>query len=120
MKVVINRCFGGFGLSTQAFDLLLERKGIEFEKVKADITFTPDDFNYWHKGLVKEGGYISMYTMTNDRADPDLVAVVETLGEKSWGNFSELKVVEIPDDVQWHIEDYDGLEHVAENHRTWD
>ena len=60
-----------------------------------------------------------MYTMTQDRADPDLVAVVEELGEKAWGNFSELKVVEIPDDVNWHIAEYDGLEHIAEDHRTW-
>jgi len=27
--------------------------------------------------------------------------------------------VEIPDDVKWHIHEYDGLEHVAEDHRTW-
>ena len=31
-----------------------------------------------------------------------------------------LKVVEIPDDVDWHIEETDsGNEYVAEDHRTW-
>jgi hypothetical protein len=35
------------------------------------------------------------------------------------GQFSELKIVEVPDDVNWYIEEYDGMEHVAERHRTW-
>jgi hypothetical protein len=35
------------------------------------------------------------------------------------GDFAELKVVEIPDDVQWQIEEYDGKEWIAEKHRTW-
>jgi hypothetical protein len=28
-------------------------------------------------------------------------------------------VIEIPDDVEWEVEEYDGLEWVAEKHRTW-
>jgi hypothetical protein len=28
-------------------------------------------------------------------------------------------VVEIPDGVEWEIAEYDGLEWVAEKHRTW-
>jgi hypothetical protein len=27
--------------------------------------------------------------------------------------------VEIPGDVSWHIGEYDGVEWVAEDHRTW-
>ena len=30
------------------------------------------------------------------------------------------EIVDVPDDVQWHLVEYDGLEHIAENHRTWD
>jgi len=55
----------------------------------------------------------------DDRADPDLVFVVEALGKESWGSYAELKVVEIPDDIEYTIEEYDGIEHVAEQHRTW-
>lgn len=33
-------------------------------------------------------------------------------------DFPDLGVA-IPDGVIWHIEDYDGLEHIAEDHRTW-
>jgi hypothetical protein len=54
------------------------------------------------------------------RDDPDLVAVVEELGNRADGRHAELKVVDIPDDVNWYVEEYDGLEWVAERHRTWE
>jgi hypothetical protein len=41
------------------------------------------------------------------------------MGEASWGDCAELAVVEIPDGINWHIGEYDGIEHIAENHRTW-
>jgi len=45
--------------------------------------------------------------------------VQELGGERAGGPAAILKVVEIPELVAWHIQDYDGLEWVAENHRTW-
>lgn len=55
------------------------------------------------------------------RHDPDLVAVVEELGEACNTENCTLKVVEIPDDVKWYIdaETRGGGEQVAEQHRTW-
>lgn len=53
------------------------------------------------------------------RNDPRLVKIVEKLGEEANGRFAKLKVIEIPDGVEWEIEEYDGYEHVAEKHRTW-
>ena len=35
------------------------------------------------------------------------------------GRSADLRVVEVPADVDWEIVDYDGQEHVAEKHRTW-
>lgn len=32
---------------------------------------------------------------------------------------TEIKIVDVPDDVDWTIADYDGAEWVAEKHRTW-
>ena len=89
MKVVINRCYGGFGLSEKAYEYL----GIPWD------------------------GY--GYKCNENRADPKLIECVEKLGEEADGTFAELKVVDIPDDVEYTIEEYDGLEWVAEKHRTW-
>lgn len=57
------------------------------------------------------------------RTHPDLITVVETLGEEASGQYASLKIVDIPDidvserDIQ--ISEYDGAEWVAERHRTW-
>ena len=41
------------------------------------------------------------------------------LGIEANGTHANLKIVEIPADVAWQIDDYDGLEWVAEQHRIW-
>ena len=91
-RIVINTCYGGFGLSDKAIGMYLKLTGI-----------TETDFH--HREI--------------DRADPYLVQVVKELGSKANGSHAELKIVEVPADVQWHIAEYDGNEWVAEDHRTW-
>ena len=93
MKVVINACHGGFGLSDMALAEFKARKGIT------------DPHFYEHE---------------IDRDDPVLVDIVETFGNDANTRYSELKIVEIPDDIEWYVEEYDGREWVAEAHRTWD
>jgi hypothetical protein len=117
---VINSDFGGFSLSDEALELILTKKGIEFEKVKAKYPLHEDDCDYYAKGHVGDNEhFISCYNFSDDRSDPDLVAAVEELGDKANGRYSSLKIIEIPDDVEWFIAEYDGCEHVAEKHRTW-
>ena len=54
------------------------------------------------------------------RDDPVLVRVIEELaGEEAGGSAAVLKVVRVPADVNWCIQEYDGQEWVAEQHRTW-
>ena len=90
MKILINNCYGGFGLSEEAKELYVQKKNIS-GPLRGDIL----------------------------RNDSVLVEVVETLGDKASGPYSKLKVVEIPDDVtNWRIEEYDGWEHIAEG-RQW-
>jgi hypothetical protein len=60
-----------------------------------------------------------LYARPNDRTDPILVRVVEEMGEKADGDCAQLKVVEIPDGIEWEIDEYDGTERIAESHRTW-
>lgn len=117
-KVAINRCFGGFGLSDEAFEKLLERKGIEFEKEEPNSELM--GASYYREGMCGTNeGYLSYYEFCEDRSDPDLIAVLEEMGKTAWGWAAEIAIVDIPDGVEWHIHEYDGIEHVAENHRTW-
>ena len=66
----------------------------------------PDTKSYWHERDL-------------ERNDPILVKVVEKLGKKANGTYADLEVVEVPDDVSWYVEEYDGIEWISENHRTW-
>ena len=103
MKVVINRCFGGFGLSLAGYKMLLSLKNLPcyfYKQTKYE----------WQDVWDRHG---------IDRADPDLVKTVEVLGKIANGPCSDLKVVDVPDDVEYEIEEYDGLERIAEKHRTW-
>lgn len=119
MKIVINRCFGGAGLSKQAVDLILEQKGIQFEVVK-NKSFALKE-SYYHKGHAgDEKYYISDYSLLDDRTDPVLISVIERLGQNANGFAADLAVIEIPDDVQWQLEEYDGREWIAEKHRRWE
>lgn len=54
-----------------------------------------------------------------NRADPLLVQAVEELGVEADGQHARLKVVEIPDGVDYEIDDYDGVETIHEKHRVW-
>jgi hypothetical protein len=117
-KVAINTCFGGFGLSDTAFERLLARKGIAFEKVKGESSFMGD--TYYRAGHVGvDDHFLSDYSFYKDRADPDLIAVIEERGAEVNGFAADIRIVEVPADAKWHVHEYDGLEHVAENHRTW-
>lgn len=116
MKIAINIDFGGFGLSDEAFEALLKRKGIEFEMSESKFGCS----NYYTKGHVgNDEHFISQYDHYEPRNDPDLIAVIEEFGSKADGWAAVLKIVEIPDDVEWQIEEYGGREHIAEKHRTW-
>lgn len=112
MKVAINNCFGGFSLSDEAFELLLNLKQIKFEKRDDGYYYDPDT-----------GEFISQYNLYDNfhdqRSDSDLIKVIETLGPAANGSYSSLAIVDIPDDVDYTIEEYDGYEHVAEVHRKW-
>ena len=84
MKIVINKCWGGFSLSKKAYEYL----GLEW-----------DDFGF-------------KYNDEEKRTDPKLIECVETLGDEANGRYANLKVVEIPDGTPYEIEYYDGVETV--------
>lgn len=100
MKIVINTCFGGFSISDAAVAEYFRLTGKE-------IT------NYGHNFNEEDDFW------TVERNDPALVEIVEQMGERADGDAARLKVVEIPEGIDWYISDYDGVEHIAEPHRTW-
>ena len=91
-RIVINTCYGGFSISGEAEKLYKERAGIT-------------DPEWWHCDL--------------NRDDSILVSIVRELGVDANGDHSKLKIVEIPAEVEWQIEENDGREWVAEKHRIW-
>lgn len=90
-KIVINARHGGFGISEIAGKRYYELAGVKASEYRWELK----------------------------RDDPHLVQVVQELGKAANTCYSELKVVEVPLDVEWTIHEYDGCEWVAEAHRTW-
>lgn len=140
MKIVINNCFGGFGLSHEAVMRYFEIKGItvypeqgtDYWKFWTYWTVKPEDRieskegdDFYKMSIKDRQAYNkahseqTIYERNIERDDPALVQVVEELGSKANGEHAELKIVNIPDNVLWHISEYDGRESVSENHRTW-
>ena len=113
-KLVINTCYGGFGLSDEGWALYAKYKNYYTREAKdkclgdievcANDKFEPQDI-------------LTNYDIVRD--DPVLVRVVEELGIAAGDNYAELKIIEIPDDVVWELNEYDGREWIAETHRRW-
>lgn len=138
MKIAINKCYGGFRLSDKAIEMIMKRKGLgcyRYKKTKSHYRDGVDEYtrldgndpnsfirystidlgekiekipdeNFWYYGVL-------------ERTDEDLTSVIEELGDEASGAYSSVVVVEIPDDVDWEIDDYDGMESVHEKHRVW-
>ena len=119
MKVVINERFGGFGLSDKAIERCIELG------MTASNDWAEEDCDFY---IHKKEDHIfgSRYSIANRsesgfRCNPIVVQVVEELGSSADGDFAELCIVDIPfdDHEGWYIDDYDGVETIHENHRSW-
>ena len=107
-KVIINNCYGGFNLSDQAMEKYGQLKGLNLKKISGE---------YYINGVENEKYIFDERDIKRD--DPYLIEVVSTLKKAANGFLSDLKIVEIPQDVRFIIEDYDGLETVVEKRRRW-
>jgi len=136
-KIVINNCYGGFGLSIKAqqYYLKLKGKGVyfykgtlgkdEYRKISAEQAgdefvchvVTKDCGEICNETAFADDIYFSARNINRD--DQDLIKTVEELGIEASGRFAKLEIVEIPNDIEWEIEDYDGHEWISEKHRTW-
>jgi len=139
MNIVINDKFGGFGLSYKGVMKYAEIKGIklyafvdgrneagnlDFHAPKVSYDGTEDVFViHYSKKPLRDGKYYEedSYFSPSDieRTDTALIETIKLLKAKANGHCASLKIIEIPDNIDWQVEEYDGLEHIAEKHQTW-
>ena len=137
MKIVLNGCYGGFGLSYEAMalywyarcrDLYFYRdisiydgysKVHKYERISlSDIQRSRNTWTgYIYCTTEDQGAYLDHFPehvvrdQDIDRTDPILVSVVETMGSKAAsGSFAKLYIEEIPNGTQYKIDEYDGME----------
>ena len=137
MYIVINDKYGGFGLSIKGlYHYCLKKYGQAYlykSDTESNLAYqvpysdnitgihtiqyyvSPED----HKDGVDINTIPCVSHWDMERNDPALVATVRELGEEANDEYARLKVVEIPDDVNWYIEEYDGMETIHEKHRSW-
>lgn len=144
MKIVVNKCYGGFGLSVKAV-LWLHKHGFDVGEFKypAKKYFGKKDFskelNEWkdylkskkNKKSEREAFFMTIFSPDEEfvlstridyehRTHPLLIKCIEELGEEeASGDLARLRVIEIPDGMNYEISDYDGVETVHERHRSW-
>ena len=100
MKIAVNKRYGGFGVSKDVFKLLnKEWDGYGY--------LSNEDFN------IKDDNYYAY------RTNQDLIKAIEKAGNKASGELAEVVIIEIPDGIEYEINDYDGIETVHEIHRSW-
>lgn len=128
MKIILNKCYGGFDVSKEAYMLYAKKKGLElyqyasnFTNFKKCIYKKTDDEALFKNYFIKDMGdnieinnedykKYHLYLDDEHRQDPILIEVVEELGDKASGRFGRLEVVEIPDNCYYKIDEYDGIE----------
>lgn len=137
MKVILNKCYGGFGVSQKAYELYAKKKGLEIFVYKLECTNDKPIYRKTDMGssiftitFTKDfGDYVDLYDdnsekyilelCSNHREDPVLIEVVEELGDRANSPFSKLVVVDIPDGMEYEIDDYDGVETLHQKVEKW-
>lgn len=118
MKIVINIGDTQFRLSDKQIEYYAILKGSTLTRDIKDVSLSDLPTKYlqesflWYHINYKLDGQPFDYTAI-PRNDPTLISVVEKI------NNGTLKILEIPDDVDFVIENCGGVEWVAEKHRSW-
>lgn len=137
-KVILNKSYGGFSLSSKAYinyanklnkKLYIYKFNLDTQKYylvnKKNIN-NKDSMNllFLHYCFTNCGRVTQQLSNTIDldnkyREDKTLIEVVEELGEEANTFASKLVVVEIPDDLDYMIDDYDGWETLHQKVQEW-
>ena len=90
VRVVYNKCYGGFSLSKEGLDL-------------------------YNQKLINSNLPTTTHWRPKNRHDPLLIEVIEELGDKANGKCAKLCIKEIPAEYIhcYSINEYDGKEYIA-------
>jgi hypothetical protein len=103
-KILINTCYGGFGVSDEAIELWFSKKGLPMRVETTEYGYK----TYYHGD--------DMICCIN-RKDPTLIEIFEEIGsERTSGDYAKLVLVELPEFCQYRMGEYDGTEWIEE---TW-
>lgn len=118
-KIVISRCYGGFGLSEAGMRRYAEIKGLPFyvwQDPKYKSSMFKQYFTADPSGMKKIDNEFydkySLYDKDIDRTDLALVQVVEEMGDKANGMCAKLEVRALPKGTLYRIDEYDGMESI--------
>lgn len=101
MKVAINKCFGGFGIS-QACYLRMVELGYSIPDKERKYPLNRDK-----------------YLAAADRENSFMIQAVEELGEKANATYADIHIVEIPDGAEYKIDYCDGMETIRTPLQIW-
>ena len=144
-KVILNKSYGGFDVSRDAYQRYADKVGLQL--FVYDVDFVHEDGKirtyFVKEDNIKVVGSVFVKYATKDfgeripaaqiddafilsldeshREDATLIEVVEELCEKASGKYGDLRVVEIPDDVakDYVIDNYDGIETLHKRVQEW-
>ncbi len=128
MEIMINGCYGGFGFSLEALEEYYKKPISKYVRSDKDINLylkspnghvfaASDKETLTYEELFSSNGLRIREDI--DRTDERMIEIVRSMGDRANGMCADIRIIEIPDDIDWVIEDYDGKEHVAEKHSTW-
>lgn len=93
MKIVLNKCHGGFSISLKACQYMAGRGHVGAKAKINEFQTLGNDFWYGFSDVARD--------------DPLLVEAVENLGKEANGAYAELVIVNF--DVSQLIQEYDGF-----------
>src|SRR3990167_1043005 len=103
-SVVINQCWGGFGISDAAVLWMRKNAPCEHREVLFGEYYDDGSISGESEYLTQEEARLihkdTNYLHRNARSCPSLVAVVETLKDEANGHLASLVVVKIPKNVK--------------------
>lgn len=122
MKVILNRKFGGFGLSQKVLERLKEQGWTVTNFTEdhhpidknADLLLKPigTTYGYVREGLLYINWWKYQESSNEFRTRPDIIALVEELGKEANGESALLSIEKVDNDYYWEIKSFDGMEKI--------